>query len=242
MPLVWLRFHAELEDFLPASFRGRAVKMTFRGPQTVKHLVEAAGVPHVEVGEVRRGLQQVAWDAVPADGNRLDVFPRLPRARWPAENDAPRFALDGHLGKLASYLRLLGFDTWYRNQVDDADLAAVAASEGRVVLTRDRDLLKRKAVVYGYWVRALVPRHQVAEVLARFAIAGLARPFTRCPRCNGLLHPVPKAEVLDALEPLTRRYYDEFYRCDRCGQIYWRGSHFERITALVDGWLASKEE
>ena len=211
MPLVWLRFHAELEDFLPASSRGRAVKMTFRGPQTVKHLVEAAGVPHVEVGEVRRGLQQVAWDAVPADGNRLDVFPRLPRARWLAEDDAPRFALDGHLGKLASYLRLLGFDTWYRNQVDDAGLAVVAASEGRVVLTRDRDLLKRKAVAYGYWVRALVPRQQVAE-------------------------------VLDALEPLTRRYYDEFYRCDRCGQIYWRGSHFERITALVDGWLASKEE
>lgn len=240
MPHLCVRFHAELEEFFPPQRRGRPVEMAFRGPQTAKHLLEAAGVPHVEIGAVRLGDAAFPLNAVPPAGACLEVFPRTPRERWPADLPSPRFALDGHLGRLASYLRLLGFDTAYRNEVDDADLVAQAVAERRVVLTRDQDLLKRKALTYGYWVRATDPHAQAAEVLERFAIASLARPFTRCPRCNGLLAPVPKAEVLAQLEPLTRRYYDEFYRCQTCGQVYWRGSHYERIAALVRRWLADE--
>ncbi len=240
MPRITVRFHAELEDFLPPSRRGKPLEIAFRGPQTVKHLVEAAGVPHVEIGAVRAQGQALPLGTVPPDGIRLEVFPRAPRERWPADLPSPRFALDGHLGRLASYLRLLGFDTAYRNEIDDADLAAQAVAEGRVVLTRDQDLLKRKALRYGYWVRATDPRAQVAEVLERFDIAALVQPFTRCPRCNGLLAPVPKAEVLAQLEPLTRRYYDTFYRCQACGQVYWRGSHFDRILTLLHQWLPEK--
>ncbi len=237
MPHLTLRFHAELEDFLPASRRGKPLSIVFRGPQTLKHLVAAAGVPPVEVGLVRLGDARFPWGQVPPDGAHLEAFPKKPRERWPQAQPRPRFALDGHLGRLASYLRLLGFDTWYRNQVEDADLAALAAAEERVVLTRDQDLLKRRIVQYGYWVRSLEPQEQVAEVLARFDIAALAQPFTRCPRCNGLLRPAPKAEVWAQLEPLTRRYYHTFYRCEACGQVYWRGSHFDKILALLATWL-----
>ncbi len=242
MPRICLRFYAELEDFLPPSRRGQAVEVSFRGPQTAKHLIESAGVPHVEIGRVLRAGETFPLDEVPEDGACLEVCPRKPRERWPADQPAPRFALDGHLGRLASHLRLLGFDTWYCNSVEDADLAALAAREGRVVLTRDQALLKRKIVRYGYWVRALEPREQATEVMARFDVSGLAQPFSRCPRCNGLLRPVSKAEVIDRLEPLTRRYYDEFYRCDRCGQVYWRGSHFGKIVAMVEGWLKAGGE
>ncbi len=238
MPRITLRFYAELEDFLPASRRGQRLAMPFQGPQTAKHLIEAAGVPHVEVGLIRADGVPFPDHAVPPDGAHLDVFPRRPRERWPQAQPAPRFALDGHLGRLASFLRLLGFDTWYRNQVDDADLAALAVAEERVVLTRDRGLLKRKILRYGYWLRSLEPYEQVAEVLRRFDAAALAQPLTRCPRCNGLLQPVSKAEVWAQLEPLTRRYYETFYRCQQCGQVYWQGSHFAKIQALLDRWLA----
>ncbi len=237
MPQICFRFYGELEEFFPHARRGSEHRVVFNGPQTVKHLVESVGVPHIEIGRMENEGHPVGWDYRPRGGECIRVYPRLPRQRWPADLDAPRFALDGHLGRLASYLRLLGFDTWYRPQVEDADLAAVAVSEKRVVLTRDQDLLKRKILDYGYWVRNTDPHRQVEEILARFGIAELARPFTRCPRCNGLLEPVPKELVLEQLEPLTRKHYDEFYRCAACGQVYWRGSHFAALESLLKGWL-----
>ena len=141
--------------------------------------------------------------------------------------------LDVHLGRLAEYLRLLGFDTLYRNDYDDPELAEIAGRERRILLTRDLGLLKRSIVVYGLFVRATDPQQQVIEVLGRFDLFAAIEPFQRCSRCNGRLESVAKAAILHRLQPATSAQHDEFHRCQSCDQLYWKGSHWEHIQQFI---------
>jgi uncharacterized protein with PIN domain len=145
--------------------------------------------------------------------------------------------VDVNLGRLARLLRLLGFDVWWSNDADDGTLADISLSEHRILLTRDRGLLKRRAITHGLFVHSQQAEEQTLAVLRRLNLQQRLAPFTRCVRCNGALVAVPKEEVLDHLEPLTRRYYDEFSRCTGCGRIYWRGSHFAKLSGIVDRLL-----
>jgi uncharacterized protein with PIN domain len=144
------------------------------------------------------------------------------------------FVLDNHLGKLAIYLRILGFDTLYRNDFQDDELAEIASNDERILITRDRGLLMRKIVKYGYLIRNKIPKEQLVEVARRFGLNGMIKPLQRCLRCNNLLVRVNKRDVMSRLEPLTRLYYDEFHYCAECDQIYWKGSHYERMIQLLD--------
>jgi uncharacterized protein len=159
------------------------------------------------------------------------------RRWWIYGRCSPRlivFILDNHLGKLARYLRLLGLDTLYvSDAADDAELAQTAHDEQRILLTRDRGLLKRSKVIYGYCLRTRDSLAQLTAVLHRFQLHEEITPWTRCLRCNGLLRPVAKEAILDRLEPKTRRYFDEFRICEACGQIYWQGSHFAHLQKIV---------
>jgi len=232
-------FYGELNDFLSRPQRGHAIQCRFRGRQTVKHLIESLGVPHPEVGSLRVGDRVLTLDALVENGDFVHVYPPslplpLPPSSTGGEEEPIRFVLDNHLGRLASYLRLFGFDALYRNDIQDNELAKVSSEEGRVLLTRDHRLLMRSCVQTGYWLRSKLPRLQLLEVLQRWNLAPLARPFRRCLRCNGLLKEVPKEQILSKLQPLTRLYFDEFRLCSDCGQIYWRGSHYERMQV----WMA----
>ena len=148
-----------------------------------------------------------------------------------------RFVVDNHLGRMAYYLRMLGFDTLYRNDYQDDELAQTAEQEGRILLTRDRRLFMRNQVQRGYWVRSLSPRQQILEVVQRYNLKAQITPFRRCIRCNGILQLVSKEAVLDRLEPLTRLYFDDFRICPDCQQVYWKGSHYERMRQFIDQWL-----
>ena len=240
MPTATFRFYAELNDFLPPGLRQRAFRHRFNGDATVKDRVESLGVPHPEVELILANGQPVGFDYLVQDGDRIAVYPHFHSLDIPSSSRAspeppspPRFVLDAHLGKLASYLRMLGFDVLYRNDYDDEELARTASQERRILLTRDRGLLKRREVIHGYCLRSLRSREQLLEVLRRFDLGGAIAPFHRCLRCNGLLEPVAKEAILAQLEPKTRRYYHEFFRCQQCGQIYWKGSHFQRMQAFI---------
>src|SRR5262249_10957802 len=150
----------------------------------------------------------------------FDISPLL-RLR-PQPLHETKFILDVHLGELAKYLRLLGFDTLYRNDYQDPDIVAIALREQRIILTRDRGLLKVRAVTHGYWMRSTAPQQQVREVLQRFDLQRLIRPLHRCLLCNGLVQAVEKQAVLSHLLPKTARYYHEFYQCSACLQLYWK--------------------
>lgn len=238
---VEVRAYAELADFLPPDERGTTVERPYRSHQTVKDVVEAMGIPHTEIDLIVVGGEAVGFSHRPRAGDRIAVYPMFERldvgsvARLrPQPLREPRFLVDVHLGRLARLLRLLGFDVRWEHDLDDEALARLSRSERRILLTRDRGLLKRRAVTHGLFVRSERPVDQVLDVLRRLDLGGRIDPFTRCLRCGGRLVPVPKAEVLDRLEPLTREHHDEFRRCRDCDHLYWRGSHHARLAALVD--------
>jgi uncharacterized protein len=219
-------FQGDLAFFLPQ--HAAEISLAFEDHQSIKHLLESCGVPHVEVGEVLLDGQPIDLGQPAPDGARLHVLP--PRPGCPVE---PRFLLDNHLGQLATFLRMLGFDCLYRNDYQDEEMAALLAQDARILLSRDRRLLMRKVVRYGYCPRSLEPREQLVEVVRRFDLVDRIRPFQRCLRCNTPLVPVEKAAVLDRLEPLTKRYFDEFHLCPHCDQVYWQGSHYEHMQSLI---------
>ena len=240
-PRAQFRFYEELNDFLPPEKR----KVTFDYPlqrrASVKDIIEALGVPHTEIEVILANGESVDFGYIVADGDRisvypvfesLDIRPLLKLRESPLRQ--PRFVLDCHLGRLARYLRQLGFDTLYRNDYEDDRLAAISARDHRILLTRDRDLLKRRIVDHGYCVRSHDPRRQLDEVLARFDLYADIEPFGRCTRCNGEVVAVDKSDILDRLEPKTRSFFDEFWQCSSCGQIYWEGSHFDKMKSLSD--------
>lgn len=149
-------------------------------------------------------------------------------------NGPIKFILDVHLGRLARWLRMLGFDTLYRNDYDDPEIVAIAVQEERTILTRDLGIMKRRAVTKGYHVQSTESQEQLHEVLTHYQLHDQIQPFHRCIVCNGLLQTVPKATVIEHLEPKTILYYDEFFQCADCRKIYWRGSHFDRMTTFIN--------
>lgn len=245
MPQVELRFYEELNDFLPPEWR----KVTFPHELTrrtsVKDLIESFRVPHTEVEVILVNGKSVDFSHIVQPGDRISVYPMfesldvspLIRLREKPLRD-PRFVIDTNLGQLARYLRLLGFDVVYRNDFTDREVAQIAHAERRIVLTRDRALLRHKIITHGYFVRPDKPREQVKEVLARLQLHRALQPFTRCLRCNGELEDVEKETVLDQLEPKTKKYYERFRRCKVCGQAYWKGSHFDRMEKLCEYFAA----
>jgi uncharacterized protein with PIN domain len=231
---VTLRVHESLRFLLPARRRGADVVLPHDGTSSLGHVVESAGIPLTEVGALRLGPDTVAAGHRPLSGQVFDVLPVRRPQRLP---EAPGFLLDVHLGALARWMRLLGLDTAYRNDSDDDELAAEASKSGRVLLTQDRGLLRRRAVPHAAYVRGASADDQLADVLDRFA-PPLA-PWTRCTRCNGQLEHVRKSDIEDRLEPGTRASYDEFARCTSCGRVYWKGAHSRRLDAVVGRYAPS---
>lgn len=245
---AYVRFYAELNDFLPPALQQRRFEYVFELNPPVKDIIESLGVPHTEVDLVLINGESADLAQRIEDGDMISVYPvfesldisSIVRIRATPLR-VTRFVLDVHLGKLARYLRMLGFDALYRNDYDDAELAQLSRDQGRILLTRDRGLLMRNMVTHGYWVRSTHPMAQAAEVVARFDLVDAARPFSRCLCCNGLLRAVEKTAIRDRLEPRTARYYDEFAICTVCGRVFWKGSHYERMLRLVRQLLAADD-
>ena len=241
MSYVALRFYAELNDFL----RGKRKKSRFRielnRRTSVKDLIESLGVPHTEVEIILANGKSVDFSYIVEERDELSVYPMfesvdvtpiLKLREKPLR--VTRFVLDCHLGRLARYLRQFGFDTLYRNDYTDDELAQTSAEENRILLTRDRSLLKRSIITHGYFIREFDPRKQLDEVIRRFDLRKQIIPFGRCTRCNGMVEEVDKKAIEDRLEPKTRKYFDSFWRCVNCGQIYWEGSHVKHMIKLTD--------
>jgi len=237
---VTIRFYAELNDFLMPERRQVAFCHSLFGRPTVKDLIEALGVPHTEVDLILAGGKSVDFSHRVNNGELISVYPvfeslnitPLVRVR-PKPLRESCFVLDVHLGKLASYLRMLGFNTLYDNSYHDHELADISAGEKRILLTRDRGLLKRSKVTHGYLVRSEKPREQVEEVLRRFDLFNAIRPFRLCLRCNEVLQDVSAAEVEDRVPPRVKVTVKDYKCCKQCGRVYWQGTHHRKMSKFI---------
>ncbi|HVL55975.1 MAG TPA: Mut7-C RNAse domain-containing protein [Burkholderiaceae bacterium] len=240
MATARFRFYEELNDFLAPRHRRREFDHPTARAATVKHAIEALGVPHTEVELILVNGESVDFSTPVRDGDRISVYPMfesldiapLLRVR-PQPLRVTRFVADAHLGALARLLRMCGFDARYDNGFTDDEVRRLAREERRIVLTRDRELLKARSVTHGCYVHSVEPAAQLREVLARLQLAGSLRPFSRCLHCNLELVPVPKRAVLAQLPEEVARTHDRFRRCDGCARVYWEGSHWRRMQQIL---------
>jgi uncharacterized protein len=232
MNISSFKFHGNLNDFMHLPDRDRIIKYSYSGHPTLKDAIEAIGVPHPEIGEIKANGQIVSLSEPLENTSFIEVFP------FDQVVDLPlKFILDVHLGKLARLLRLLGFDVWYDNQYLDKEIINLIKIEQRIVLTRDIGLLKQRAVVWGYWLRSQNSFRQLEEVFDRYQLKKIVKPFSRCLLCNGLLHTVQKINVLNLLPSRTQLFYNEFFQCQDCKKVYWKGSHYERMLQQVKDFI-----
>jgi len=238
---VNIRFYEELNDFLPSPQRKTDFIHELKKARSVKDLIESIGVPHTEIDLIIVNGESVSFDYLVRDGDRISIYPVFEsldisplKHCQPEPLRNPCFVLDVHLGRLAAYLRMLGFDTLYRNDYQDSTLADISANEHRILLTCDRQLLMRKQITHGYFVRARQSQQQLLEVLSRFDLYNMQKPLTRCIRCNGKTRPVNKQDIETKLLAKTKKYYNEFFQCESCKKIYWKGSHYHKMKTMIE--------
>ncbi|TDO72687.1 hypothetical protein DFR79_1433 [Halanaerobium saccharolyticum] len=245
---IKFRFYSYLNDFIKAESQ-KNLKLTderyyvhhYRGRQTIKDRIESIGVPHPEVTLILNNSQAVDFSYLVQPGDFFSIYPHLYNFELPEEikllteyPEKPKFILDVHLGRLARYLRRFGFDTAYRNDYQDREIVDQAVSEKRIILSRDRGLLMRKRVKWAKFIWNDDPKKQLEEVFARFQLAQYYHgQESRCVDCNSKLVDIDKEEIIERLEPKTKKYFQDFKYCPSCDKIYWRGSHYEKTEKML---------
>ena len=247
--LARFRFYEELNDFLPSQRRRRDFDYRCARAATIKNAIEALGIPHTEVELILVNGESVGFEYLMHEGDRVSVYPKfeafdireLLRVRA-APLREPRFIADAHLGGLARLLRMLGFDTLYSNHLSDDWIRTVSRLDARVVLTRDRELLKCRTITHGCFVHALKPHQQLREVVERLQLEVSARPFTLCLHCNLRLAPIPKDAIAERLPPRVAAMHERYAWCLGCDRIYWEGSHWRRMREMLTDLVAAMPE
>ncbi len=248
MDTATFHFYDSLNFFLPRRQQEQPVVHAFDWKASIKDMIESLNVPHPEIELLVVNGESVDFDYIVKPDDDIHVYPDFDRVNHisrirliPPYPGRPRFVLDTHLGRLAAYLRMMGFDTLYRNDYPDDELAAISQSETRILLTRDIGLLKRSIVTYGYYVRATNPRERLHELTQRYQLADHVAPFKHCMKCNGLLNQVEKADVLSRLPTNIATHYDDFHRCTSCDRIFWKGSHYQKMDHLITEVTQAKQ-
>lgn len=238
---VSFRFYEELNDFLPAPRKKVEFDYAFPPNQIIKEIIESIGVPHTEIDLILVNGQSVDFSYLLQKNDRVSVYPKFEALDISPINHLrpeplrdPKFILDVHLGKLAKHLRLLGFDVLFDSSLEDENIAKISAREHRIVLTRDKGLLKNNRVTHGYWVRKIHPEEQIKEIVDRFDLTRKVKPFTRCLECNDLLVTVNQEEIKEYLPQNTTKYYQKFNQCPSCHKVYWKGSHYQKMEEFIN--------
>jgi uncharacterized protein with PIN domain len=250
MTTVSFIFHDYLRQVLKKELRTASTFLHhFDRRASIKDVIESLGIPHPVIGSLIVNGQEVEFDYILLDNDAVEVNPLIPPVNpfiptvlRPEALGKITFAVDVNAGKLALFLRMLGFDTVYENDTRNDRLVEIAQSENRILLTRNTNILKRKIIMHGYLLREHNPDRQLVEVVRLYDLSSRIKPLSRCIPCNGLLVPVRKEVILERLEPLTRKYYNSFHICEECRKIYWAGSHQEKINRFIDDILESARQ
>jgi uncharacterized protein with PIN domain len=242
---ITIRFYEELNDFLPKSRKKRTYNISFLGNPTIKDIIESQGVPHTEIDMILVNGTSVEFNYHIRPMDKISVYPVFElldisaaiRLRpQPLRNTL--FVADAHLGKLTRYLRMLGFDTIYKNDIQDNEIIRYSIEEKRIILTRDLGILKNSKVRRGYFIRNQRPFYQCKEVIRKFSLEKQSSPFNRCMECNGLFKKIDKDLFKSEIPDMAYIYFDEFYQCMVCRNIYWKGSHYEKMQITIERLLS----
>ncbi|MEA1933107.1 MAG: Mut7-C RNAse domain-containing protein [Thermodesulfobacteriota bacterium] len=245
MNTVYITFHGNLQELLTKRHdENKVINHSFDRRASIKDVIESLGIPHVEIERLLVNGKDVTFDYIATDTDQIDVFGLTPpfdvfsvSVLRPEPLREIRFVVDVNVGKLATLLRMSGFDTFYKNGMTDPELAEICEQEKRILLTKDCNLLKRKNVIFGHLVREVDPKKQLAETINLFSLIDKVLPFSRCLVCNRNLVPVAKKRIIHRLKPLTKKYYDSFYICMDCDKLYWPGSHREKMEKVLKSVL-----
>jgi uncharacterized protein len=238
---LYFRFYEELNDFLPEEKKKIRFEYEVLDSPSVKDAIEALGVPHTEVDMILVKGKSVSFDYNVKAEDDISVYPvfesfeiKEVQHLRPQPLRNPRFIIDVHLGSLAKYMRMAGFDVTYRNNFKKKEIIEISLNEKRTILTKDRNILKRSEVTHGCWIRSIAVEEQFMEVFARFHLDQVIKPFTRCLECNGLLVQIEKEEVINEIPPKVKSRQEEFKKCSNCAKIYWKGTHYEKMHGFID--------
>jgi uncharacterized protein with PIN domain len=240
MHKIQFRFYEELNDFLPEVKRKVRFTYNYIDRASVKDIIESLGVPHTEVDMILVNDNSVGFDYLIKDSDDISVYPLFEsfdvsevQHLRPKPLRNPKFIADVHLGKLARYLRMVGFDVLYKNNFDDDEIVKISLEEKRAILTKGRGILKRNDVTHGYWVRSSKVKAQVVEIIKRFDLKKLIEEFTRCIECNSMLESISKKEVINELPPKVSSSQNSFSVCPSCKKVYWKGTHYQRMLSFI---------
>jgi len=240
MHIIYFRFYEELNDFLPEEKRKVRFVHNFIDRTSVKDLIESLGVPHTEVDMIFVNGNSVGFDFLISDGDDISIYPLFEsfdisdvQHLRPNPLRDPKFIADVHLGRLARYLRMMGFDVLYKNNFDDDEIIKISLDKKRARLTKDRGILKRSEITHGYWVRSSKVKEQVVEIIERFDLKKLINEFTRCIECNSPLESISKNEVINELPPKVSESQESFSVCPSCKKLYWKGTHHQRMLSFI---------
>jgi len=241
-----ISFNKELRTLLHPKHRKLSLlNHTIHHHGSIKDVIESLRVPHTEIGQLRVNGEQVNFsyqvqdnDSISVDAHTVPVNPCWPDILRPKPLPSIRFMVDVNVAKLCSLLRMTGFDTLCIPELDDPGIAETAAQQKRILLSRDRGLLKRKIIEHGHLVRAHLPEEQLREIISFYGLQNIIEPFSRCMNCNGLLAGIEKEAIRHRLQPLTKKYYNTFFHCPDCDKIYWSGSHKTGMNQLLVKVLA----
>jgi uncharacterized protein with PIN domain len=245
MPEIMCRFYGELNDFLPTAGQKQKFCSPFKGRESVKDKVEALGIPHTEVDVIVVNGQSVGFDYILENGDDISVYPwteaiMLPKVtrlkRLPA--DPSRFVADINIRDVVKTMRSLGLDVLEDPTLSAKEIIDISLKDGRIILSGSRQLLKRKRVAYGIFIRRDHREAQIQRIIKMLSLKSHCSPFTRCFLCNTNLEKVSKESVWKRIPPRTRRRCNTFARCPSCDRLYWNGTHYQKIRAKVDRILA----
>lgn len=237
---ITFRCYAELNDFLPLKHRQSQFIYPLKTPVTLGEALESLRIPLSEVDLVLVNGQPVSLNQRLCENDFVSIFPTFEtldiselKVDHTSALRVTRFILDAHLGKLAKYLRMLGFDTLYRNDYGDEEIIDLAVKEKRIILSRDKLLLQSKRITHGYYIRATEKHEQLREVVQKFDLYSQFKSFSRCMTCNKELVSKSREEVTHLVKEDILQLFIEFYYCPACKKVYWKGSHFKRMESFI---------
>ncbi len=242
MKSLFIRFYEELNDFLPQEKRKIRFEHKFIGQPSIKDLIESLGVPHTEIDLILVNGKSVNFSYIVQDKDEVSVYPifeslDITDIQHLRENPLrePKFIVDCHLGSLAKYMRIFGLDTFYKNDLKEKEIINISINERRTILTKNKNLLKRNEVTHAYWIRNENVDAQIKEVINRFNLLNEIKDFSRCLICNSILKPIEKEKVINRIPLKVNEWQNEFYYCEHCDKIYWKGNHYKKMKEKIKG-------